>query len=122
MDAEEISRRVEFDRVAKHFFSKTERASLAKLPRVRRRLRFFELWVLKEAYLKGRGDGLMREPDQFTVEIGDDGRALPLGKWQMTLHRPSRRHVAAVVVRSKKIVPIRWNDAKGLFEAGVAVE
>jgi len=122
VDAEETSRQVEIDSVAKHFFSKIERASLAKLPRTRRKLRFFELWVLKEAYLKGRGDGLLREPDQFTVEIGDDRRALPLGNWQLTLHRPSRRHVAAAAVRSEKAVPIKWIDAKGLFEAGVAVE
>jgi 4'-phosphopantetheinyl transferase len=122
VDAEETSREVEFDRVAKHFFSKMERASLAKLPRARRKLRFFELWVLKEAYLKGRGDGLLREPDQFTVKIGDDLRPLPLGNWQLTLHCPSRRHVAAAVLRSEKAVPIRWIDAKGLFKASVAVE
>jgi 4'-phosphopantetheinyl transferase len=122
VDAEETSRGVEFDRVAKHFFSKMEQASLAKLPRARRKLRFFELWVLKEAYLKGRGDGLLREPDQFTVKIGDDLRPLPLGNWQFTLHRPSRRHVAAAAVRSEKAVPIKWIDAKGLFKAGVAVE
>ena len=122
VDAEETSRRVEIDRVAAHFFSKTERASLSKLPKRRRTLRFFQLWVLKEAYLKGRGDGLLREPDQFTVNIGDDLVPLPLGKWQLTLHRPSRRHVAAVAVRSERAVLIKWIDAKVLFKAGVAVE
>jgi 4'-phosphopantetheinyl transferase len=122
VDAEETSRRVEIDRVSKHFFSKKERASLAKLPPTRRTSRFFELWVLKEAYLKGRGDGLLRDPDQFTVNIGDDLRALPLGEWQLTLHRPGRRHVAAAAVRSEKAVRIKWLDARRLFKASVAVE
>ena len=78
VDAEETSRTVDIDQVAKHFFSLAEQQWLADLPVERRTAGFFEQWVLKEAYLKGRGTGLARSPEGFTIGRGDDGQPIAL--------------------------------------------
>jgi len=57
VDVETPRRRT--DTVAlERYFAPTERAALEALPAAARRRRFFELWTLKEAYLKARGLGL----------------------------------------------------------------
>lgn len=57
VDTEHIRRRT--DTLAlERYFAPAERARLAALPSESRRTRFFELWTLKEAYLKARGMGL----------------------------------------------------------------
>jgi 4'-phosphopantetheinyl transferase len=44
--------------IARRFFSDAEQAWLAEAPTGGRRKRFFRIWVRKEAYLKGRGEGI----------------------------------------------------------------
>lgn len=110
IDAEETGRAVDVAEVARHFFSEEERKRLAALSARRRTARFFEYWVLKEAYLKGRGVGLSVAPDGFTIELRR-GRALPIGSWALALYQPTRRHVAATAVRVRRgvdAVPIVW--------------
>ncbi len=46
------------DGIARRFFSSAEQAWLAEAPVGERRERFFRVWVRKEAYLKGRGEGI----------------------------------------------------------------
>jgi 4'-phosphopantetheinyl transferase len=46
------------DGIARRFFSIAEQAWLAEAPASGRRERFFRVWVRKEAYLKGRGEGI----------------------------------------------------------------
>ena len=73
----------EVGRIAGHFFSAAERAALSALPPGRRVARFYEYWVLKEAYLKGLGAGLSRPTESFTIEWDEAGRPLPLGDWDL---------------------------------------
>jgi len=125
VDAEEITRRVDIDQVSRHFFSEPERASLASLLARKRTARFFEQWVLKEAYLKGPGKGLFLSPEKFTIEIDRNGKPSDLGKWQLALHRLGRRHVAATAIRRRRgngPVPIAWFSAERLLKAGVAIK
>lgn len=57
LDAEDAQRRT--DTVAlERYFAPGERTVLGALPAQARRRRFFELWTLKESYLKARGVGL----------------------------------------------------------------
>ena len=46
------------DRVVARFFSPAERATYAAAPSQARRRVFSRIWVRKEAYLKGRGEGI----------------------------------------------------------------
>ena len=87
------------------YFAAEERAALLALPATARQRRFFELWTLKESYIKARGLGLAIALDSFRFELaGDAGLRLhmrpELGDsprhwrlWQLT---PRPDYVAAV--------------------------
>lgn len=105
VDAESISGR-DVDIEGLHrYFAPEERAALLSLPPAARRRRFFELWTLKESYIKARGMGLAIPLDAFRFELaGDEGLTLhmrpELGDsprhwrlWQLT---PRPDYLAAV--------------------------
>ena len=116
VDAEETSRRVNINEVSRHFFSQSEQAELAQLPLNQRTARFFEIWVLKEAYLKGRGRGLTISPERVSINFNSKGNPTPIRAWQLTLHHPAPNHVAATAIRANKIIPIIWKNAADLFK------
>ena len=60
VDVEYTHRRNDVLRIADRYFSARELEQLAALPEDKRRERFFDLWTLKESYVKavGRGIGL----------------------------------------------------------------
>jgi len=60
------------------YFAPEESAALLALPPEARRRRFFELWTLKESYIKARGMGLAIRLDDFRFELS--------GARQLTLH------------------------------------
>ena len=64
------------------YFAREESAALLALPPDERRRRFFELWTLKESYIKARGMGLALRLDSFRFEM--------MGERGLTLHmRPA---------------------------------
>jgi 4'-phosphopantetheinyl transferase len=63
------------------YFAPEESAALLALPPHARRRRFFELWTLKESYIKARGMGLAIGLDAFRFELGGEG--------ELTLHMRS---------------------------------
>ncbi len=67
VDLEAIDGATEIEDVARHFFSSPECRALLGLPLERRRPGFFHVWTQKEAYLKGRGDGVVHGLDHFDV-------------------------------------------------------
>lgn len=67
VDLEALDPRTEIEAVAARFFSPQEcRALLALAPELQR-AGFFHIWSQKEAYLKGRGDGVARGLAHFDV-------------------------------------------------------
>lgn len=60
--------------LARRYFSADEVDALERLPPGARHTRFYELWTLKEAYVKARGLGLAMPLHTFSIRI-DDGRA-----------------------------------------------
>ena len=61
--------------VARRYFSHAERTLLDAAPDDQRRRLFFRIWVRKEAYLKGRGEGIshwIHETDFSTLDNGSD--------------------------------------------------
>lgn len=109
VDVENTQRRGATVEIAKRYFSDREVADLGKAPEKKQRLRFFEYWTLKEAYIKARGMGLAIPLKQFSFHIASK---VPLGitftpelqddprLWRFWLLRPSPRHRAALAVRS----------------------
>jgi 4'-phosphopantetheinyl transferase len=108
VDVEAIDRNVEVEHIADRFFSVPEFQALLALPAERRREGFFHIWSQKEAYLKGRGEGVAGGLDHFDVEPHPD--------------RPAR----LVADRRNPDAPGRWfldSLAAGAgFRATVALE
>jgi 4'-phosphopantetheinyl transferase len=114
IDVENIAARHPPASIACQFFSPSEAAELAALPRERQCDRFFEYWTFKESYVKARGMGLSLPLDRFsfffpnerTVRIrfesglSDDGC-----RWSFRQYRPTREHVLALCAECPTGVP-----------------
>lgn len=105
VDVESIARRAEVRAIADRFFTTDEARELRALDEARCRERFFELWTLKEAYVKARGGQLASglrirfridedSPDAVLAESLDDATS-----WRFRLFRPEVGYVLAVAVR-----------------------
>ncbi len=111
VDAEDTSQPVDVALVARHFFSRGERARLAGLPSNVQIDRFFEQWVLKEAFVKATGAGLAHAGERLTVAQRKDGRPISTAGCAFSLHRPSPHQVAAVAVLAqdcKRPLSFQW--------------
>lgn len=107
IDIEEI--REEFPlSVAHAYFSPEENFELDRLDSESRRLRFFQYWTLKEAYLKARGVGMTLPLDAFTFHMPatNRGNITITGTieeqpqaWQFFSTRVVREHQLAVAIR-----------------------
>ncbi|MEO0974462.1 MAG: 4'-phosphopantetheinyl transferase superfamily protein, partial [Pseudomonadota bacterium] len=77
VDTEPVDRAGNHLSIAEHFFAASEARVLRKLPdRSAQQRRFFELWTLKEAYIKARGLGLALPLGSFAFSFpGSDGLA-----------------------------------------------
>lgn len=58
-------------RIAERYFSKTELENLNRLTGSNKQAYFFDLWTLKESYLKLLGKGLTKSLGSFTVSGGN---------------------------------------------------
>lgn len=77
VDAESIVAREADIQGLGRYFAPQESAALLALPAAARRRRFFELWTLKESYIKARGLGLAIALDTFRFELtGERGLTL----------------------------------------------
>lgn len=109
VDVEDAERRARPEEVADHFFAPAEVAGLMALPPQARTRRFFDLWTLKEAYIKARGMGLAIPLDAFAYDLSGGRAAIdlaidaslgdPRAGWQFHLEDPTPRHRLALAVR-----------------------
>jgi 4'-phosphopantetheinyl transferase len=109
VDVEDTSRKASVEAIARAF-APEEQAFLLQAEGEERRRRFFALWTLKEAALKGLGRGLTLSLDacafrlergappkaSFSSAAGDEG-----GEWSFTQLAPDAGHLLAVAVRSQ---------------------
>jgi 4'-phosphopantetheinyl transferase len=74
IDVENTSRSLSCLELARRFFSPVEIASLEPKNGEELRTAFFEIWTLKEAYIKACGSGLFAEPLQdFSLKLMPEG-------------------------------------------------
>lgn len=59
--------------IAERFFSRSEYETLSRMPEHRQRSFFYELWTLKESYIKAEGKGLSIPLDSFSFSLSGDG-------------------------------------------------
>ena len=106
--------------VAERFFSAHESRCLRRLPPPDQALRFWELWTLKESYIKARGMGLSLPLDQFSFELDAPG-SVSIGfadgfqdhpsRWQFWQMRPTEHHLLSVCAEVPSVdgAPVRLN-------------
>ncbi len=108
VDVEAIDRPRETAAIVDRCFSPSEAAAVRAEPESRRHARFFDYWVLKEAYLKARGLGLSIPLRDLSFELPEGGpiavRFAPAladerSRWSFALLRPTPRHVVAAALR-----------------------
>jgi len=73
VDVEYLPRRGNPLDIAERFFSAKELEQLFQLPVEKRQERFFDLWTLKEAYIKACGMGLSIPLDHFSYSFSESG-------------------------------------------------
>lgn len=104
--------------IATRFFSPLERQAIEQVAPADRPRAFFATWVLKEAYLKGCGDGLLRQLDAFDVMIGDDESARLLAvrdrpgdeaRWTLRRLDPGEHYDAGLAVDGSGWRLRRWH-------------
>lgn len=109
VDVEYMRAGVEYESLARHFFSPREVAWLLELPVEQRRAAFFACWTRKEAYIKARGLGLSLDLTLFDValqpqqpvallETREEGQSA--SDWSLYSFTPPRQDYAgALIVR-----------------------
>jgi 4'-phosphopantetheinyl transferase len=117
VDVETADRRTDLQAVGRRVFSARELLQLQALPEPDQRTRFFDLWTLKEAYIKAIGKGLSAPlrsisfdaaaldpvPVHFDPDVADDAQS-----WCIRRHLPGPAHRMAVAWRGQRAQLIRF--------------
>jgi len=93
--------------VAQRFFSSSEFAGLQELEPGRQLNRFYQLWTLKESYVKARGRGLSLGLSRFSFSVAEDTATIRFEPgfeddpepWDFRFFRPTARHLIATAVK-----------------------
>ena len=72
VDIEEINSAIEYQSLAKRFFSKHEINDLNNYEQSERRNAFYRGWTRKEAFIKAEGSGVSFGLDRFTVALDEE--------------------------------------------------
>lgn len=113
IDVEATDRGGETEAIADRYFAPQELREFEALATEHRRRRFFELWTLKEAYLKASGVGLSLALDRISFALLGDAIGIAFASdvadsasdWQFALHDIGPRHLMALSVRRAQQPP-----------------
>lgn len=92
-------------------FSKREAAALGNVPAALKPTAFFRGWTLKEAYLKGTGEGLSGGLESLELEIQPDALVAPMAvrgsaegilDWQFFSFEPAPGYTGAIAVYARR--------------------
>lgn len=110
VDVEWLDRPGRTVELADRYFARAELEALRALPPERQRDRFFELWTLKEAYIKARGLGLAIplgsfsfsgfEDSELRIEVDASQSDRPDAHWRFGLWDLASRHRLALALAS----------------------
>jgi 4'-phosphopantetheinyl transferase len=130
VDIEYMRPDVEFEQLARHFFSPTECAVLLDVAPTLRKETFYNCWTRKEAYIKARGEGLSIPLDMFDVSLrpGEPAALLQcrenpaeVARWSLHALMPGEQYAAALAVEKtrehteQRILCWDWSEDTGLW-------
>ena len=72
IDLEYLKKNIEHDKIASRFFNESEYQAIIELSLNERQRAFFQLWTIKEAYLKATGEGLGGGLETIKVDLDGD--------------------------------------------------
>ncbi|UCX04282.1 4'-phosphopantetheinyl transferase family protein [Shewanella glacialimarina] len=72
LDIERVRASTHIQPILNHYFTDNEVADLVALPDALQRQRFFDLWTLKEAFIKATGKGLAQSLSSFSFSFNDN--------------------------------------------------
>jgi 4'-phosphopantetheinyl transferase len=110
VDVQEHKDDVDVEALARSVFSPSELKGLERLPDLSSKdRRFFQLWTLKEAYIKARRMGLSLALDQFSFDLDNSPSSLtvadelhdPVGLWWHRSYQPKAGYHLAMVVEER---------------------
>jgi 4'-phosphopantetheinyl transferase len=113
IDVERIRNDFGGEQIAERFFSSTEIAMLRELSPEQHTEAFFNCWTRKEAYLKGRGEGLSFPLERFHVSLSPGEQRVALNvpespfetaRWSLLSLTPEDGYAAAIAVEGH-----HWN-------------
>jgi len=108
---------VDFDKIAKRFFSPIESEAYLKLPETQKPEAFFTCWTRKEAFIKAIGEGLTHPLHRFDVSfLPADPPALlntrpdpaEAPKWSLYAFTPAEDYIGALIVEGKGLNLAYW--------------
>ncbi|WP_020590112.1 4'-phosphopantetheinyl transferase family protein [Desulfobacter curvatus] len=106
VDVEDVGRRTDLS-IAKRFFSSSEAALVSKASGAEKRKLFFDIWTLKEAYIKAVGKGLSIPLNSFSfnateteIQITFSGTGRTDPRWQFFHWRPEPGKIVAAAGHS----------------------
>ncbi|MDQ5822907.1 MAG: 4'-phosphopantetheinyl transferase superfamily protein [Chloroflexota bacterium] len=110
VDLEYMRANLQYEAIAKRFFSPRESEVLRALPEAQRCAAFFNCWTRKESYIKARGKGLAIPLDRFDVSLAP-GEAAGLlevreepeeaGRWTISALNAAEGYAAALTVEGR---------------------
>ncbi len=110
IDIERIRPEVDCDPLISRFFSQSEKEVLQSLPIESRNETFFNYWVLKEAFIKGVGQGLSIPLDNFSICFSPGeypslqaptGETMKFSQWSLRILHPSPDYIGALAVEGE---------------------
>lgn len=110
VDVENLSRENTIERLAKNSFSTPEYQALMALPIYARRHRFYQLWTLKEAYIKACGMGMSIPLKDFSFSLPENNdiaisfeqaRNDNPKNWQFYQLTPSNNHLVSLALKGQ---------------------
>lgn len=111
VDVEFLQRKTDVNGLAERYFSPQEYRDFEELEGRKRHERFFDLWTLKESYIKACGMGLAIPLEEFSFHF--DGRKIHIAfspqrndspeRWRFWQLRPGPQHKLALAITGKDV-------------------
>jgi len=122
VDVEYLNRNVDYEEIAEHIFSPSEKYALMNCPASERSIGFYRTWVRREAYAKALGVGLSASLPEFGVSLSS-GRMMRLlteesnnhkmFEWSLVDLYPDPSYVAALVGQGSDWSVCYWDNESG---------